>query len=338
MQGLRIDRLFMATETRNDNSATTGERVRLFFDQTEVCQFDPPAPSGRTAISERAVSIPYSDFTAADTVSVGLTGDDPWGPRSILVWARLSHPGQVDDGPYAPCELAPLAYLQFEPGFPTLLEGVPWLSQDLDLGSDRLELIWLRHLKDHVDVRRVLIVLETMPDMLSVGQAVSEALQTTPQYLLFGNMFDQVESQLSKLEKVPYRLPVGAGSSGPIDVSMSTYDGGSILHTELADRGLQHPAVTGQAYLASFEPNLSRSAEDWFRCVIRNRSDDPWLLKRAFVFGLGNSGMWPVLGRVLFWQRWPRWLGQDCFVAEDVSPRESLRIHAPTSYVLDELA
>lgn len=302
-----VDRLYLAMHTRDEAGAESSDEVRIFAGASELARVGAPPGRGKVALRE----IPLDGWTLealmAERVFLGLTGVDRWGPRSVLLWARVV--GKRDQ------RFVPVA--QALAPFPRV-----WVTQDAAQGTDRWELATIPLYTSWYAVEEtpsstsIVVVIETEGRLSLAGLPGFLASRLQSVLAVRGIEYSQQAFADAAQAMAPnLRLPQARGAArsfGPIEITATKWFWGiesgfwlsednaihasldsvrsespTWFHTTLVKRGQQEPAVEGEAYM-SYHDNVHVPDGAWFS--VANQSDAPWRAGRIWVFGFKADG------------------------------------------------
>jgi len=122
-----VTKLILVAHTRSDSAAGSDNFLRIFSDGAEIAVMGKP-PGPGLAYHLEGDTVVELDQLLNSQISLGVTGRDAWGPRSVFLLALVEKP--------AP-NYVPIAHVLTPGYFDT--KG-KWGSQDLSEGRDRWQL------------------------------------------------------------------------------------------------------------------------------------------------------------------------------------------------------
>ena len=118
----RIRSIQLVVQTRDEDNAGNTNMLRLFSGLTEVVNFkEPPPARGKTKMFSTNVDLDYDQFLS-NAISLAMTSDDAWAPRSAFLFGRVVSTNSNRTMPFAQnfC-----------------LNPNSWVSRDVSKGQDR---------------------------------------------------------------------------------------------------------------------------------------------------------------------------------------------------------
>jgi hypothetical protein len=118
----RISFFQLVVQTRDEDNAGSTNMLRLFSGLTEIINFkETPPARGKTKSFSTRVDLDYDQFLS-DAISLAMTSDDAWAPRSAFLFGRVMFSNGTRTMPFAQ-------------NF--FLNPNSWVSQDVSKGLDR---------------------------------------------------------------------------------------------------------------------------------------------------------------------------------------------------------